>query len=238
MKVRVITAIIGIIAVLGLVYLGGWFLTGAIFLVSLLALLEYDKMLKHFGVHIYLKATAIATAVMVLASGFYSLKAFLAAIFLAFVLLLYLILGIKKENMTGLIYSAFGAVYFGVGFGSLAILRGSHELLSPVAVSMESGIFLILLALICTWASDSFAYLTGKACGRHKMAPHISPNKTMEGLFGGMAGTSKVLLAAQSAASFSVSLFPSVRGLIFWKDSSFPSWWRSWRPWGISSSPL
>lgn len=111
MKVRVITAIIGIIAVLGLVYLGGWSLTGAIFLVSLLALLEYDKMLKHFGVHIYLKATAIATAVMVLASGFYSLKAFLAAIFLAFVLLLYLILGIKKENMTGLIYSAFGAVY-------------------------------------------------------------------------------------------------------------------------------
>ena len=186
MKVRVITAIIGIIAVLGLVYLGGWFLTGAIFLVSLLAILEYDKMLKHFGVHIYLKATAIATAVMVLASGFYSLKAFLAAIFLAFVLLLYLILGIKKENMTGLIYSAFGAVYFGVGFGSLALLRGSHELLSPVAVSMEPGIFLILLALICTWASDSFAYLTGKACGRHKMAPHISPNKTVEGLVGGV----------------------------------------------------
>mgnify|MGYP002707657035 CR=1 FL=1 len=96
MKVRVITAIIGIIAVLGLVYLGGWFLTGAIFLVSLLALLEYDKMLKHFGVHIYLKATAIATAVMVLASGFYSMKAFLAAIFLAFVLLLYLISQLRE----------------------------------------------------------------------------------------------------------------------------------------------
>lgn len=188
MKVRVITAIIGIIAVLGLVYLGGWFLTGAIFLVSLLALLEYDKMLKHFGVSIYLKSTAAATTVMVLASGSYSLKVFLAAIFLAFVLLLYLILGIKKENMTGLIYSAFGAVYFGVGFGSLALLRGSHELLSPVAVSMEPGIFLILLALICTWASDSFAYLTGKACGRHKMAPHISPNKTVEGLVGGAVG--------------------------------------------------
>ena len=188
MKVRVITAIIGIIAVLGLVYLGSWFLTGAIFLVSLLALLEYDKMLKHFGVQIYLKSTAAATAVMVLASGFYSLKVFLAAIFLSFVLLLYLILGIKKENMTGLIYSAFGAVYFGVGFGSLSLLRGSHELLSPMAVSIEPGIFLILLALICTWASDSFAYLTGKACGRHKMAPHISPNKTVEGLAGGAVG--------------------------------------------------
>ena len=241
MKVRVITAIIGIIAVLGLVYLGGWFLTGAIFLVSLLALLEYDKMLKHFGVHIYLKSTAAATAVMVLASGFYSLKVFLATIFLAFVLLLYLILGIKKENMTGLIYSAFGAVYFGVGFGSLALLRGSHELLSPVAVSMEPGIFLILLALICTWASDSFAYLTGKACGRHKMAPHISPNKTVEGLVGGAARSNEKRInkpAAQSAASFSVSLFPSVRVLIFWKDASFPSWRPSWLPWGISSSPM
>lgn len=82
MKVRVITAIIGIIAVLGLVYLGGWFLTGAIFLVSLLALLEYDKMLKHFGVSIYLKSTSAATAVMVLASGSYSLKVFWLRFFL------------------------------------------------------------------------------------------------------------------------------------------------------------
>ena len=43
MKVRVLTAIVGIISVLGLVWLGGWFLTGAVFLVSLIALAEYDR---------------------------------------------------------------------------------------------------------------------------------------------------------------------------------------------------
>lgn len=188
MKVRVITAIVGIIAVLVLVWLGSWFLTGAILAVALLALLEYDKMLKHFHMPICLKPTAVAMGVMILAAGFYSLKIFFAAVLLAFVLLLYLILGMKKEDMSSLIYSAFGAVYFGVGFGTLALLRGSHELLPPHAVSIEPGIFLILLALICTWASDSFAYLAGKNFGKHKMAPHISPNKTVEGLIGGALG--------------------------------------------------
>ena len=188
MKVRVITAIVGILAVLLLVWLGGWFLTAAVMAVSLLALLEYDKMLRHFQVRIYLKPAALATLLMIGAAGFYSLKIFMAAVLLTFVLLLYLILGIKKESMTGLIYTAFGAVYFGAGFGTLALLRGSEELLPAGAVSIEPGIFLILLALICTWASDSFAYLVGKRFGKRKMAPHISPNKTVEGLIGGAIG--------------------------------------------------
>ncbi len=188
MKVRVITAIVGILAVLLLVWLGSWFLTAAVMAVSLLALLEYDKMLRHFQVRIYQIPAAVAMVLMIGAAGFYSLKLFIAAVLLSFVLLLYLILGIKKESMTGLIYTAFGAVYFGIGFGTLVLLRGSEELLAPGAVAMEPGIFLIMLALICTWASDSFAYLVGKRFGKHKMAPHISPNKTTEGLVGGAIG--------------------------------------------------
>lgn len=188
MKVRVITAIVGIIAVLGLVWLGSWFLTGAILAVALLALWEYDHMLKQFHISISLKPTALAMGLMILSAGFYSVKLYFATVLLTFVLLLYLILGMKKEDMSSLIYSAFGAVYFGLGFGTLALLRGSHELLPPYEVSIEPGIFLILFALICTWASDSFAYLAGKSFGKHKMAPHISPNKTVEGLMGGALG--------------------------------------------------
>lgn len=204
MKVRVITAIVGILAVLALVYLGSWFLTGAILVVSLLALLEYDKMLRHFNVHMYVKPTALSMGIMVLSAGFYSVKSFMAFVLLAFILLLYLILGIKKENMTGLVYSAFGALYFGIGFGTLALLRGSHELLSPADVSIEPGVFLILFALICTWASDSFAYLTGRKFGKHKMAPHISPNKTVEGLIGGALGC--IILGVGMSALFSFDL--------------------------------
>ncbi|WP_416176754.1 phosphatidate cytidylyltransferase [Dialister sp.] len=188
MKVRVITAVVGIIAVLALVWLGGWFLTGAVAIVSLIALWEYVRMLDHISIHVYKKPAALALVIPILAAGFYSVKIFIAAFFLCFCLLLFLILAIKKEEMTNLIYTSFGTAYFGIGFGTLALLRGSHELLPPAAVNVDPGIFLILLALVTTWASDSFAYLAGRSLGKHKMAPHISPNKTVEGLIGGAMG--------------------------------------------------
>ena len=159
MKVRVLTAIVGIIAVLCLVWLGGWFLTGAVFLVSLIALAEYDRMLKQLSIRIYRIPAAIAIGAVVLSAGFYSVKVFTAVIFLSFCLLLFLILSIKKEEMTNLVYTSFGSLYFGLGFGTLALLRGSRELLPAGAVNGDPGIFLILFALVCTWASDSFAYL-------------------------------------------------------------------------------
>jgi phosphatidate cytidylyltransferase len=46
----------------------------------------------------------------------------------------------------------------------------------------------VFLALLCTFASDISAYLTGRSLGRHKMAPYISPKKTWEGAVGGLAG--------------------------------------------------
>jgi len=44
----------------------------------------------------------------------------------------------------------------------------------------------ILLFLATIWAGDSGAYYVGKTFGRHKMSPRISPNKTWEGLAGGI----------------------------------------------------
>lgn len=85
MKVRVLTAIVGIIAVLGLVWLGGWFLTGAVFLVSLIALAEYDRMLKQISIRIYRVPAALAVGLTVLSAGFYSVRIFTALLFLTFV---------------------------------------------------------------------------------------------------------------------------------------------------------
>jgi phosphatidate cytidylyltransferase len=51
-----------------------------------------------------------------------------------------------------------------------------------------AGAFLILYLLIVVWVGDTAAYYTGRALGRHKMAPRISPGKTWEGAVGSFVG--------------------------------------------------
>ncbi len=46
----------------------------------------------------------------------------------------------------------------------------------------------MLMIFICAWSTDTFAYLSGKAFGKHKLIPHVSPNKTVEGSVGGVIG--------------------------------------------------
>ncbi len=54
--------------------------------------------------------------------------------------------------------------------------------------------YIIFLVLV-TWASDIGAFFVGRAFGRHKLAPTISPGKTVEGLLGGVASTLLVAIA-------------------------------------------
>jgi phosphatidate cytidylyltransferase len=51
----------------------------------------------------------------------------------------------------------------------------------------QQGIDLLLWVFIVTWATDIGAYFVGRAFGKTKLAPSISPNKTMAGLYGGVA---------------------------------------------------
>lgn len=51
----------------------------------------------------------------------------------------------------------------------------------------EYGLFYVILAFLIPWISDAGAYFVGSAIGKHKMAPKISPKKSWEGFFGGIA---------------------------------------------------
>jgi len=51
---------------------------------------------------------------------------------------------------------------------------------------LDQGVALIFLLLAATWLGDTGAFFSGKALGRHKMAPLLSPNKTWEGMLGGL----------------------------------------------------
>ncbi len=60
----------------------------------------------------------------------------------------------------------------------------------------ESGPYYALALLFIVWAADSSAFFVGKAIGRKKLAPAISPGKTVEGLIGGLAGGIFIALIA------------------------------------------
>ena len=53
---------------------------------------------------------------------------------------------------------------------------------------LENGIYLVWMIFISSWISDTFAYLTGVMIGRHKLAPVLSPKKSIEGSVGGIVG--------------------------------------------------
>jgi phosphatidate cytidylyltransferase len=87
-----------------------------------------------------------------------------------------------------------GATLLGVFYvvllgGHLVALRTSADpFLGPHAADLLSFFFLIIMG------SDTGAYYTGRALGRHKLAPNISPGKTWEGAVGGMLAS--LLMAA------------------------------------------
>lgn len=65
--------------------------------------------------------------------------------------------------------------YVTVSFTSMSLTR-----------YMKNGVYIFALVFICAWMSDMFAYFTGRLFGKHKLAPNLSPKKTIEGSIGGI----------------------------------------------------
>ncbi len=104
------------------------------------------------------------------------------AVVLSLILLVFLP---KKEGLfihwAGMIA---GMLYIGWMLSFLVALR-----LEPGTVAFpEVGRNFLFLALFATFGSDTAAFFIGKAFGRHKLAPQISPGKTWEGAIAGVAG--------------------------------------------------
>ncbi|SFX31600.1 phosphatidate cytidylyltransferase [Marinospirillum alkaliphilum] len=71
----------------------------------------------------------------------------------------------------------------------------------------EQGWFWLLYVLLIAWVADIFAYFAGRAFGKHKLAPAVSPGKSWEGVAGGLVGTSLLALLASFWQNFGISQF-------------------------------
>jgi phosphatidate cytidylyltransferase len=121
----------------------------------------------------------------------------LAAIVMLFVLSLAIwARGVGGKPIGAVSATLFGAAYTG-GMLSFAYAIRNHEYaFAPASMTLGSWTFgvasgglLLLIPLVATWASDTGAYAVGRTVGRHKLIPAVSPGKTIEGAFGGLAAS-------------------------------------------------
>lgn len=87
-----------------------------------------------------------------------------------------------------------------VHIASVLVLLPAWLALSLLALPAPMSRLWVLTAFVLVWAADTGAYFTGKALGRNKLAPAVSPGKTWEGVAGGVA------LSAAVAAALAVPL--------------------------------
>ncbi|MBT2731485.1 phosphatidate cytidylyltransferase [Carnobacterium sp. ISL-102] len=178
MKQRIITAIIGLILFVPVVYMGSWILELVVAVLGIIALFELFRMKgnKIFTVEGIISIIALLGlllpqyAAMILPEYMDT-----QMILYLFVLLLLVCTVFSKNNFTfdDVAVSVLGIMYIGFGFRFLLLTR-------------YSGLDLLLFVLFVVWATDIGAYLIGRKLGKHKLAPSISPNKTIEGALGGV----------------------------------------------------
>jgi phosphatidate cytidylyltransferase len=188
---RVLTAIVLIPIVLILVLRApAAVLAVAVAAVAVITLREYVDLVRHYKVAPYCRVLYVLAAATLLAIALQSGTPYLVAttqmLFgisgaAVFVLMFFFAIAMRREPLSEGFPAAsaavFGFLYIVVPLAMLVQLR-----------QQGSGAFLILYTLIVVWMGDTVAYYTGRAIGRHKLAPRISPGKTWEGTAGSFVG--------------------------------------------------
>jgi len=175
--------------VVGAAWLGGWWLFA---LTLLLGLLAYIEFLRISGGSIRQPEWPWGLVGVPLILLYFQMPG-LSLAFLAIWLLIFLSLLLLAVDRSQLISSAMvilGLAYIPTLLGQMLLIRGwpggpgPGELLSGRGPGGQ-GFWVLLWAMALVWIYDTGAYFAGLLWGRHRLAPSISPNKSIEGLAGG-----------------------------------------------------
>lgn len=198
MLIRIISGVIGIALAAFIVQTGGNVFAGAGLLLAFGAWYEYCNAFREKGYKPTL-VTGMVLISVIWAGGWLGNTGFLVGATMFSVLTVMLLTVINHDNFDVLsaVISVAGVFYIGLSFTHLVMLRfmGGEAVIPTCLGDFQLGCAFLWIALIGTWASDTFAYFAGFAFGKHKLCEKISPKKTIEGFLGGLIGTTASVAA-------------------------------------------
>ena len=156
-----------------------WF-AGLITIVAVLAAVEIRNLMTHAKEQFYL-IPAIVVMITMIGSRVWPVLPFESVLAFGFVLILFwsiLADGCVESAMGGAAHTLLGSLAMALPLSAMVALKQSDSLSGGYA---GMGADLVFTLFVVVWMGDTGAYLFGSMLGRHKLAPAISPNKSVEG---------------------------------------------------------
>ena len=187
MKTRVITSAVGLVVLFAVMALFDTFVFNVVIAaICLLAIHEVFKAFR-FEKAAYIYWGFVPYTLLVMFSDFHMVR--ICMLPASYIFALYLVLCVIGNSKSINYAKLGGMVLFSCiimfCFYSLIYLKQ----LLPRATYGYDALYFIFLILGFAWGGDSAAYFVGRAFGKHKLAPVVSPNKTIEGAVGGVMGS-------------------------------------------------
>ena len=197
LRARILTAAVLIPTILYIITLGGLPFLIAVIVIVVLGQHEIYELLRDKGAHPSVTFGLIAGGTLPVVA-FVGNASHVTAILTA-TLLAAMVLELRRqrinEAMASISGTFFGVVYVGWllshavalrQFDSAVFGRYGATSLQQLGLTPDSGIFFMVYTLVVVVACDAGAYFAGRAYGRRKLAPVISPGKSVEGAIGGV----------------------------------------------------
>lgn len=207
-RTRLLSGIVLIILTFAIISAGGWLMAGALCIISLIAFFELTRAT---GVHTQgKKINGLEIAGITLVALYYIGLCRIMMLIQENRLLNEVSYYNIDNNVESLIYGvlALGIVMSFIVFMMVYVFsfpkfRAGQVMAcffefiyAPVLLSFllfiregwQHGIYLVWFVFLCSWGSDTCAYCVGVLFGKHKMAPKLSPKKSIEGAIGGIVG--------------------------------------------------
>ena len=190
MKKRLLTALFGILIAVGWMFT---IYTPAFSLIlAAVAAIAVFEMLKVFEVtnkpfFILCELTAVATTEYAEYKAKLPVPLYAAVAVIVLLALIIMVTDYKRLKFEQVVCGLFCSFLIPAAISAPVLFRDVY-IEFPDLFTQADGIFLILFSFFCAWFTDGFALFAGMALGKHKLAPNISPKKTVEGAVGGILG--------------------------------------------------